>query len=126
MSKSPEHKQKLYSQLNVCEKVRKVINSKGWTEILGPKLTKMIESVTGLKDDRGIYLRGMLDMEHGREDFYLGYKAGLMDFSNEVYNHIVAKNKITDTLSTWDATEEKAKTMTRPMEDTKYAGGEEA
>jgi len=65
-------------------------------------------------------------MEHGKENFYLGYKAALMDFSNEIYNHLVAKKKITDTLAAWDKKSVKESTMKRPMEDTRYAGGEEA
>jgi len=68
----------------------------------------------------------MLDMEHGKENFYLGYKAALMDFSNEVYNHLVMKNKITDSLEAWDKKAVKESTLKRPMENTRYAGGDEA
>lgn len=124
MSKSQERKQKLYNQLNVCEKVRRTVGSKGWKEILGPKLQKMIESVTGQKDERGIYLKGLIDMEKGLEQFYLGYKAALMDFNNEVYNHLAAIETTRESIKTLEETAEKEQKYTRPMEDTKYAGRE--
>jgi len=124
MSKSQEHKQKLYNQLNICEKVRRTVNSKGWSEILGPKLQKMIDSVCGQRDKDNVYVRGMIDMEKGHETFYLGYKAGLMDFNNEVYHHLASIKKTKDSLIIIEKQGDKAQTHTKPMEDTQYAGGE--
>jgi len=121
MSKSQEHKQKLYNKLNVCEKVRKVIKSKGWSEILGPKLQKMIDSVTGQKDKNGLYVPGLMDKGGRAEQYYIGYKAALMDFNNEVYNHLVAIETTRASIKTIEETAEKSETHTRPMEDTKYA-----
>ena len=121
MSKSQERKQKLYSQLNVCEKVRKTINSKGWKEILGPKLQKMIDSVVGLKDENNVYLRGLIDHEKDNSEFYLGYKAALMDFNNEVYNHLVSVGSIRESLLELDKVSKKEQEYTQPMEDTRYA-----
>ena len=121
MSKSQEHKQKLYNKLNVCEKVRKTINSKGWQEILGPKLDKMIESVTGQKDKHGLYVPGIMDKGGRDEQYYIGYKAGLMDYNNEVYNHLVAIETTRESIKTLEEVEDKKETFTRPMEDTKYA-----
>ena len=116
-------KEKLYSQLNVCEKVRKTVASKGWKEILGPKLQKMIESVTGQQDENGLYVPGHMDLEKNkdRSDYYLGYKAGLMDYNNEVYNHLVVVENIRDSLKHLEEVAEKEQTYTKPMEDTRYA-----
>ena len=116
-----EHKQKLYNQLNVCEKVRKTIASKGWKEILGPKLQKMIESVTGQQDENGIYVRGLLDKDNGNPEYYLGYKAALMDFNNEVYAHLPAVEDIKASIKRLEEVAEKESTYTKPMEDTRYA-----
>jgi hypothetical protein len=121
MSKSQEHKQKLFSQLNVCEKVKRTVASRGWKEILGPKLQKMIESVTGQRDEDGLYVRGLIDTDKELTQFYLGYKAALMDFNNEVYNHLTATERIKDSLKTLGDAEGKEGTFTKPMEDTRYA-----
>jgi len=60
-------------------------------------------------------------MEKDLTQFYLGYKAGLMDFNNEVYHHLVAIGKIGDSLKTLGEREDKEGTLTKPMEDTRYA-----
>jgi len=56
-----------------------------------------------------------------KREYYIGYKAGLMDFNNEVYNHLVAIDTIRKSIKTMEETEDKEQTFTRPMEDTKYA-----
>ena len=122
MSKSLEQKHKLYSQLSTCEKVKKTVKSKGWKEILGPKLQKMIDCVMGQQDSNGLYLPGLMDKDKGeKQQYYLGYKAALMDFNNEVYGHLASINKIRDSIKTIEDTGKKENVYTEPMKDTKYA-----
>lgn len=122
MLKSHDPKHKLYNQLSVCQKVQKTLKTKGWKEILGPKLQKMIESVMGQQDENGIYVRGILDKAKTEEaQYYLGYKAALMDFNNEVYNHLASINKLTSSIKTLEDTTIREETYTEPMKDTKYA-----
>ena len=121
MSKSQGRKQRLYNQINVCEKVRRTINSKGWREILGPLLEKRIKDVTGQRDENGIYVMGMLDRDPKKETYYIGYKTALMDFNNDVYNHLVAITATKASLKELEDKAEKEATYTKPMEDTKYA-----
>jgi len=120
MSKLQEQKQKLYRDISICEKVRDTINSPGWQEIIGPKLQKMIESMTGIRDENGIWNVGYMDRRPNDLPYSLGYKSALMDFNNEVYNHIPAIEKAKASLVELDKQEARTETTTRPMEDTKY------
>jgi len=121
MSKSQEQKQKLYRDIGICEKVRDTLNTPGWQEIIGPILDKFIESMTGQKDKDGIWVAGFMDKNSEDLNYALGYKSGLMDFSNKIYQHIPMIAKAKASLVELDKQEERAKGFTSPMEDTKYA-----
>jgi len=84
----------------------------------------MIEAVTGQKDKNGLYVHGLMDTGPKPEQYYIGYKAALMDFNNEVYNHLASIDSIKGSITILEDTEVKAQIYTKPMEDTRYAGGE--
>ena len=100
--------------------MQETLDTPGWKEILGPLLDKAIESQVGQKDKNGIWVAGEIDKRPEYIQYYLGYKAGLMDYSNSIYNHLLAIVKAKSSIEELDKVEDRKETTTAPMEDTKY------
>ena len=102
MLKSQNPKQVLYRKLRVAGIVKETLETKGWTEILGPLLEKRINSVIGYKNDKNIYVDGYIDHPKEPESYYRGYKMALTDVWNDAYHHLIALERIGDRIKHLD------------------------
>ncbi len=81
--------QKTYENLRTCNLVKDVIDSEGWREVILPSLDRMITDIVGGKIN-GDWVSGKINDDSRQEclPYYVGYKQGLLDFHNHVYNYI--------------------------------------
>jgi len=109
----------LNKKLNIAREVAQTLNSKGWQEILGPTLDKMIIDILGAKVN-GEWLSGKVDRARSdeRREFYIGAKQALVEFHQRATNHLrqipILENQIKQIEL------DRSKGMRIPMEDTRY------
>ena len=75
--------------------VEELLKTEGWLTIAEPVLREMIASVSG-RLTNGRYHHGSLTTKWDGSNsiFYAAYQKALMDFSNNLYDFILAKNKV--------------------------------
>ena len=81
--------QNLANKKALAQRVKRTIESKGWQEIIGPLLDKMIKDTIGGKYGNrwsGGNIQRARDVE--RLKFHMGYKQSLIDLHNRVYNYL--------------------------------------
>lgn len=86
---------RLNEQLNACFKVKTMMETQGWQELVGPWIKRKIGGVLGEELPNGSFKKGKV--QNARQDeqreYYIGYLNALMD----VYNHIVNHEKAIET-----------------------------
>jgi hypothetical protein len=78
----------------IGDKVRDMLASNGWKEVIEPVLNKMIIDVLGGMEN-GRWHNGSLDRARSeeRKEFLLGYKAALVNFHSVVYSYMDESEK---------------------------------
>ena len=75
------------TSLSVCQKVKETVETKGWIDIIGPELDKMIVNCVGGKvGDRWYY--GDISAADTNTEYYIGYKHALIKLHNLIYNQV--------------------------------------
>ena len=99
LSHLKDRESKLHKQLRTCTLVDSTLSSQGWKEIILPSLDRMIaEELGGRVGNNWTY--GKISKATSTDNvwFRLGYKQGLMEFSNHVYNYLkmleITKNQL--------------------------------
>jgi len=97
MSYSPEEhaelinaeEQRVGKEISICQEVKNTIESKGWQDIIGPTIDRMIIDVVGGKLG-DVWVSGKLDRakKEERREFHIGYKQALIDLHGRVMFHL--------------------------------------
>ena len=83
----------------IGDKVKAVLESNGWGEVIGPLLDKMIIDVLGGMEN-GRWHNGSLDRarKDEKKEFLLGYKAGLVNFHSAVHSYMDESENAKETI----------------------------
>ena len=96
-NKYVERAKLINKKLTTCRSVKRLIKQKAWRDIVQPLLDEMIGDVIGKK--RGnVYKNGHLCKPEGNYEYFTGYKQGLMDFNNQIWNYIDSIESLTEQL----------------------------
>ena len=103
------------------DKVRDMLASNGWVEVVGPLLDKMIIDVLGGMEN-GRWHNGSLDRarKDEKKEFLLGYKAALVNFHSAVYSYMDEAENAKETVK--ELNEEARAQYEVPMTTGDYAG----
>jgi len=80
---------RLNKQLEICKRVKEVVESEGWQRTISPIIDRMIVDTVGGKI-KDTWVSGKLDRarKDERREFYIGYKQALVDIHNRVMFHL--------------------------------------
>lgn len=81
--------QRVGKEISICQEVKATIESKGWQDIIGPTIDRMIIDVVGGKLG-DVWVSGKLDRakKEERREFHIGYKQALIDLHGRVMFHL--------------------------------------
>ena len=81
--------QRVGKEISICQEVKATIESKGWKDIIGPTIDRMIIDVVGGKLG-DVWVSGRLDRakKEERREFHIGYKQALIDLHGRVMFHL--------------------------------------
>jgi hypothetical protein len=127
LSYSPEHRkqflqgeeQKLQQQLMICQNVKVLLESDGFTKTVGPLIDRMIIDVVGGKIG-DVWVGGKLDRakKEERREFYIGYKQALIDLHERMFFHLQQLPILEERIKLIET--EKKETYRVPMMDSPY------
>jgi len=101
--------------------IEETLNTKGWTDIIEPLLSKMIEDIIGSKNLDGTWdVGGWGDKRIGeiKADRLLWYRRALMDFNNHIYSFLSSAESAIDRLK--EEEEKQKEDLKDPMLDSSY------
>jgi len=118
-SRLQDHAKVCNKKITTCRKVKKLVTNKTWADIIQPLLDAMIEDVVGGKVDN-VYKNGHLCKPAENYEYFTGYKQGLMDFNNRVWNYVNSIEPLKKQVKSIEKKVLGEETYTHPMIDGKY------
>ena len=112
--------QNLNEKLTTCHKVKNMADMPGWREVIAPRLEQMIKGLSGGKVGN-TWTAGSMHVASSQDEvsFLAGGASALIDFYNEVANHISSIERLEDSLKA--LVDEREGRDTTPMTDGEYA-----
>jgi hypothetical protein len=113
-----EKLKELHGKLQACMKVKEMLLTAGWQDVVEKTIEATITNVIGGKV-KDVWVSGRISQDKDKStDYWIGYKQGLTDLYNRIISYKIQESEINNKIS--EITNQSDGIIT-PMKDTRYA-----